>query len=383
LNLLDKKFVLIIAAEESSTLYAKRILQNWKSRGLNIHCYGVGNQDMADLGFERLADSTEMAVVGLSEILKHWDKIKSTYKNVLDRTKKEKPAFALLLDYPGFNLRLAKSLKAQGIKVIYYISPQLWAWKQSRVKKVKKYCDRMLVLFPFEKEFYESHGYQADYVGHPIIDEIQSDLLDHKKQLEERQRYGIRMDEQLVGIMPGSRRGEIKLNLPVQLEAIHQLHTQKPNLKFALLLAPNLRREDLDLSSSAVNIQIIQKDPFEMIGYCDAILCASGTATLMVGLLEKPMVIMYKMNPFSGWLAKRLVKIKYFGLVNVIAQREVAPERFQSRATATELSKLLFELLFDIQIRAKSIEELKHIKQLLGGGGATERVIKILDEYLA
>lgn len=374
--------VLIIAAEESSTLYAQHILENWKKRGLNVRAYGIGNEAMAKIGFDRVIDSTEVAVVGVGEIWRHWDKIKLAFRGIVARAKEQRPDFALLLDYPGFNLRMAKELKKMGIPVIYYISPQLWAWKKSRVEKVKKYCDRMLVLFPFEKEFYEKHNFNADYVGHPLLDLIDEQLLDGKSQQFERQRFGIQNHEKLIGIMPGSRRSEIKFNLSTQLETLRLLHLEKPDVKFALLLAPNLSRSDIDLPVSDFSIQIIQKPPFEMIRLCDVILCASGTATLMVGLMEKPMVIMYKMNPLSAWLARRLVKINYFGLVNIISNNEIVPERFQEEATPPVLAKLLMDFLDNKELQARTVTSLRTMKSRLGAGGATENVIRILDNYI-
>lgn len=371
-----------MAAEESSTLYARRILEDWNARELNIKTFGVGNAEMAQLGFENIAQSKEMAVVGLAEIWKHWEKIRATYRTLVKRAKDDKPAFALLLDYPGFNLRLSKDLHKLGIPVIYYISPQLWAWKKGRVNKVKKFVKRMLVLFPFEKDFYQSHDYQADYVGHPLIDEIHPDLLNLQKQLEDRQRFGVQKDEQLLGLMPGSRYGEIRFNLVTQLAAAEILVQKYPKLKVAVLLAPNLKREDLNLPNTNLSLQVIQKEPFEMIGFCDAVLCASGTATLMVGLIEKPMVIMYKVHPFTAWFGRMIVKIEFFGLVNIIARREIAPERFQERATPEELASLLEVYIFDPEKRKKAVQDLRDMKALLGSGGATKKVIHILDEYL-
>lgn len=374
--------VLIVAAEESSALYAQRILENWKRQGLNVRAYGVGNSEMAKVGFERIADSTEMAVMGLVEIWRHWDKIKSTYKKILERAKSEKPAFALLLDYPGFNLRIAKDLHDQGIKVIYYVSPQLWAWKKGRVNKVKKFCDRMMVLFPFEKDFYNKHGYEADYVGHPILDELHPNLTNTEWQKEQRQRFGILKEDLLVGVMPGSRLGELKYCLPTQLETLGVLHKKYPQLKFALLLAPNLKREQLQLPHLDFNLQIIQKEPFEMISYCDAVLCTSGTATLMVGLIEKPMVIMYRANPVTAWIGRKVVQIKYFGLVNLISQREISPELLQNDAQPEKMATLLSELIFNKSKREETISDLRAMKKLLGGGGATQKVMGILKEYL-
>ena len=373
--------VLIVAGEASSSLYAQRLIEHWKREGRTVETFGIGSRSMESLGFRCLGRSEEMAVVGLMEVIRHFPLIRRVYHSLLEECDRAKPDVALLLDYPDFNLRLAKDLKKRGIKVVYYISPQVWAWRRGRVKLIKKVVDEMLVLFPFEETFYREHGVKAAFVGHPLLDE-----LDHlSKDVElSRQRFGLKKDELVLGLMPGSRESELKNHLKEQLSAAELLTRRYPKIRAVLLCAPTSERERLQAAASDIStsIQIIKSEPFEMIGVCDFLLVASGTATLMVGLLEKPMVIMYRMSAITAWFARRLVKhTRFFGMVNLVMDREVARELFQEEASAAGMATELERFVDDGARRAKMIE-LKELKSRLGSQGATERVAAALEPYL-
>lgn len=373
--------VLIVAGEASSSLYAQRLIEHWKREGRTVETFGIGSRSMESLGFRCLGRSEEMAVVGLMEVIRHFPLIRRVYHSLLEECDRAKPDVALLLDYPDFNLRLAKDLKKRGIKVVYYISPQVWAWRRGRVKLIKKVVDEMLVLFPFEETFYREHGVKAAFVGHPLLDE-----LDHlSKDVElSRQRFGLKKDELVLGLMPGSRESELKNHLTEQLSAAELLTRRYPKIRAVLLCAPTIERERLQAAASDIStpIQIIKSEPFEMIGVCDFLLVASGTATLMVGLLEKPMVIMYRMSAITAWFARRLVKhTRFFGMVNLVMDREVARELFQEEASAAGMATELEKFVDDGVRRAKMIE-LKELKARLGTQGATERVAAALAPYL-
>ncbi len=373
--------VLIVAGEASSSLYAQRLIEHWKREGRTVETFGIGSRSMESLGFRCLGRSEEMAVVGLMEVIRHFPLIRRVYHSLLEECDRAKPDVALLLDYPDFNLRLAKDLKKRGIKVVYYISPQVWAWRRGRVKLIKKVVDEMLVLFPFEETFYREHGVKSAFVGHPLLDE-----LDHlSKDVElSRQRFGLKKEELVLGLMPGSRESELKNHLQEQLAAAELLNRRYPKVRTVLLCAPTIERERLQKEASELStpIQIIKSEPFEMIGVCDFLLVASGTATLMVGLLEKPMVIMYRMSAITAWFAKRLVKhTRFFGMVNLVMDREVARELFQEEASAAGMATELEKFVDDEARRAKTVE-LKELKARLGSQGATERVAAALAPYL-
>lgn len=373
--------VLIVAGEASSSLYAQRLIEHWQREGRTVETFGIGSRSMESLGFRCLGRSEEMAVVGLMEVIRHFPLIRRVYHSLLEECDRAKPDVALLLDYPDFNLRLAKDLKKRGIKVVYYISPQVWAWRRGRVKLIKEVVDEMLVLFPFEETFYREHGVKSAFVGHPLLDE-----LDHlSKDVElSRQRFGLKKDELVLGLMPGSRESELKNHLQEQLAAAELLTRRYPKVRAVLLCAPTIERERLQKEASEIStpIQIIKSEPFEMIGVCDFLLVASGTATLMVGLLEKPMVIMYRMSAITAWFAKRLVKhTRFFGMVNLVMDREVARELFQEEASAAGMATELEKFVDDEARRAKTVE-LKELKARLGSQGATERVATALAPYL-
>lgn len=378
-----KDSVLIIAAEASSSLYAQRLLEHWKNSGREVDTFGIGSREMEKLGFECLGRSEEMAVVGLQEVLKHLPHIRNVFYNLLEQAEARKPKFALLLDYPDFNLRLAKELKKRGIKVIYYISPQVWAWRTGRVKIIQKVVDHMLVLFPFEEEFYKKHGVRVDFVGHPALDELPNALTPEQLKIQ-RNRFGIQDDDIVLGLMPGSRRSEIEHHLRAQLETAQLMVRKNPRIRPLLMVAPTLEREYMKKAMGDVSfpVQIIKENPLDMIALADVILVASGTATLMVGLMEKPMVIMYKMNDLTAFFAKRLVtKTPYFGMVNLIMNDRVVPELFQEQANPQQMASELFKFVDDETLKARVRTHLQNLKQRLGARGATTKVASILQEY--
>jgi lipid-A-disaccharide synthase len=377
--------VLIISAEASSVLYAQRLLEYWKRNDQKIDAFGVGSNEMEALGFRRFGRSEDMAVMGIVEVAKHYSAIKKVFNDILVEIDKNPPKVAVLLDYPGFNLRLAKELKQRNIPVVYYISPQIWAWKKNRVYQMRDYCDRVLLLFPFEVDFYKKHDVKYEFVGHPLIDELNADYLDEAKVLAERKRCGILNNEIVLGLMPGSRRGELDHHFHIQLEVARRLSLRVSNLKILIMCAPSFEKEDLVpyLDNFKVHFIMMKTDPFKMISLTDMILAASGTATLMVGLLEKPMVIMYRMKWLTSVLAKVLVRgIKFFGITNLILESEVSPERFQEKANADELERLVFDLISNPDVYAEQKNKLKELRTKLGQGKVTEKVANILNEYI-
>jgi lipid-A-disaccharide synthase len=379
-----KESVLIIAAEASSSLYAQRLLESWKAEGREIEAFGIGSRSMERLDFECLGRSEELAVVGLSEVIKHLPVIRKVFNSLLEQASVRKPKFALLLDYPDFNLRLAKQLKKRGITVIYYISPQVWAWRTGRVKTIRKWVDHMLVLFPFEETFYRKHNVKVDFVGHPLLDELPQVQMNAEKLRFERSRFGLGDKDIVLGLMPGSRNSEIEHHLATQIRATEILAQRLPNLRTVLMVAPTLEREKFGeaLAASSASIQIIKEDPLDMIALADVVLVASGTATLMVGLMEKPMVIMYRMTAITAWFAKRLVtKTKFFGLVNLVMNRLIVPELFQEDANPTRLADELQRLALG-PARETALHDLAGVRAALGSRGATARVLAILNSYL-
>jgi lipid-A-disaccharide synthase len=376
--------ILLVAAEASGAQIAAAFLREWKKQEIAhseraVTWFGVGSEDMESLGFQRFGKAETMGVVGLAEVLEHYGEIKQVFNTLIQQAKEKKPQVAILIDYPGFNLRLAKRLDELNIPVVYYVSPQVWAWKKNRVEVIRRHCKKILVLFPFEKKFYEAQRVPVEFVGHPLLDALGPRFSDQNAWRTLRQRFGVTDDEVVVGIMPGSRKSEVRRHILIQMEVARRLHHEFPNIRVLLCVAPSLTKEWVleQVGEPKFPFMVLQNDPLEMIHMTDLVLVASGTATLQVGLLAKPMVIMYRMNFLTGILASLIVRgVKYFGLVNLILGKEVCPERFQSKANVDELTALMKRYLLDEPYREAVREELKSLKTLLGEVGASRRAVQ-------
>jgi lipid-A-disaccharide synthase len=380
------KQVMIVAAEASSSLFALRLLEHWKNNKADIKAFGVGSNAMEALGFERFGKAENMAVVGIAEVVEHYSLLKEVFNRLVEEARLRRPSVVVLMDYPDFNLMLAKKLHEMQIPVVYYISPQIWAWRKGRVKKIKKYCREIFVLFPFEVKFYEEQGVPVQFVGHPLLDELGPQFLNPSYRRTERQRRGIQDSDFVLGLMPGSRKSEIALHLETQLEVARKLVQEFPQVKIALLVAPTFTREQMQEKLEDVRFpyMLMQDEPFEMIHLTDMILVASGTATLQVGLMKKPMVIMYKMKWLTYLLARMIVRgVKFFGLVNLIMDKEVVPECWQHKASVENLAVLLRRYVVDPAHRLQVETELGQIESRLGSKGATGRVARALNRYLS
>lgn len=363
--------ILIVAAEASSCMYAKLFIERWRQDFPNTHFYGIGDKAMQKAGMECLGLAEDLAVVGLQEVISHWSEIKTAYKGILAKAEKNPPRFALLLDYPGFNLRLAKDLNALDLPVVYYISPQLWAWKKGRVHQVKKYVDDMMVVFPFEVDFYRGYDIDAHFVGHPLVEVVDHELAHYPAT------HNLRP---VLGLMPGSRKSEIKYNLVTQLKAA-QILAKKNAVSLRLLVAPTLNMDFVKAAGGSLlnRVELVQDSPSTMIKNCDLILTASGTATLQVALCEKPMTVMYRMNTITAFLAKLLVRsVDAFCIVNLIAKKKIVREFFQDDASPENLAHELLEILDNSMYRNEMLTQLKEVKTGLGHGGATENLVKYL-----
>ncbi len=384
--------IMMVAAEASSASYALKLMKYWKENNIDVEITGVGSHAMEDFGMRRLGKSEEMAVVGIAEVIAHYKDLKAVFERLVEEAIRIKPKFLLLMDYPDFNLKLAKTLKAKlgdhGIKVFYYISPQVWAWRKGRIFDIKKYCDKVFLLFPFEKDFYEQHQVPYEFVGHPLLEDLDPKLLDPQQIELARGKYGITPNERVLALMPGSRKGEIELNFGVQLEVARALAKKYDFLRIMILVAPTLTKdyindfvvEKLDYKMPYI---LVQDDPNKMISLAHYVLATSGTATLMVGLLQKPMVIMYRLKWITGVIGKLLVRgIRFFGLVNLIMDEEVVPERMQSDADTDKLIPLLEKYINDEAHTKATIAKLAQLQFKLGDVGATARVGQALAKYL-
>ena len=371
----------IIAGEASGDLHGSNLIKELKvlDNAASIRCWGGDKMEAA--GATLVKHYKDLAFMGFIEVIKN---LRTIFKN-LDYCKKDilafKPAALILIDYPGFNLRIAEWAKQQGIKVIYYISPQVWAWKESRVKGIKKSVDKMLVILPFEKEFYKKWQYQVEYVGHPlvqVIDEFNEQYLSNANVYKAASfpNRGIN----LVALLPGSRKQEILKKLPIMLQVAKDF----PTYHFVVAKAPGLEENFYnELLAPYKNVSSVINKTYELLSLAKAALVTSGTATLETALFNVPEVVCYKGSPVSFQIAKWLIKIKYICLVNLIMDKEVVKELIQDELTVNNLKIELNTILFDVNKQQQLTKDYADLKTLLSkGGNASANAAKSIYSFL-
>lgn len=363
--------LILVAGEASGDMHAAHLVKELKKLNPQLTFSGLGGPQMRASGVALDEDLTRLALIGFVEVIRHYAEIKKVFNLILTKIKERRPAAVILVDYPGFNLRLAKKIKKLGIKVIYYISPQVWAWKENRVHLIHRYVDKMLVLFPFEQELYARYNIPVVCVGHPLVDTVKVDW-DREKLLSS---LGLPPGPLTIGLLPGSRQKEIDTLLPLMLQTAELLQKQTPVIQFLLMKAPTIEHHYLIpfLNKTKITLKIVDERIYDGINACDACLVASGTATLETALLQKPMVVVYKTSFLTWFLAKLLIKIPYIGLVNVVAGRKIVPECIQFGATATRMADELQQMTPHPQRLFEIKEKLAGVKKLLGEPGATRR----------
>ena len=371
------KHLIIISGEASGDMRAAGLARAIKELDPSIKLSGIGGEHMRAASVECFADITELAVIGIVEVLKNFNRIKRVFEQTLQHIDNTRPDAVILVDYPGFNLRLAQKIKERKIKVIYYISPQVWAWREKRVLTIKRLVDRMIVLFPFEATIYAKYGMKVDYTGHPLVDEI---IVQHS-QTEVLKSLGLSASKTTIGIMPGSRAKEVERHLPCMLESAKILFKQNNERQFILLKASSIPLkliEKILLAYKDLPIKIFDSSTYEGINAMDACIVASGTATLECALLKKPMVIIYKTSWLTYAIAKSVIKIPYIGLVNIVAGKKIAEELIQNDANPQQIANALESAMHHPNI----IEELTAVKTALGASGASMRAARVVLEEL-
>lgn len=375
------KRIMIIAGEASGDLHGSALVRESLVIDPALHFFGIGGALMRAEGVETLVDAREMAVVGLVEVAAHFPTIYRAFRKMERILLDSPPDLLILIDYPDFNLRLAKVAKKAGVQVLYYISPQVWAWRVGRVKKIARLVDRMAVVFPFEVPFYQKEGVPVSFVGHPLVDSVRPTMsID-----EARQAFRIDSGRRTVGLFPGSRKQEIRTHLPLLLQSATILKERFPDLQFILPLASSLERADIApyLDASDVAVSIVEGMGHDVIQVCDAIISVSGTVTLEIALLGVPMVIIYKVSPLTFMVAKRLIRVDHVGICNIVADKRVVRELIQHEAEprliADEIARILTDSSYGEEIR----QGLALMRNRLGDGGCSSRVARIVQEMLA
>ncbi len=370
--------VMIVAGEASGDLHGASLLRALREWDPALRAFGIGGQHLVAEGLEVLVPTSEVATMGLTETFGSLTRVWRAYRKARQALRERRPQLIVLIDYPEFNLRLARYAKQLGLKVFYYISPQVWAWRRGRVRLMRRVIDRLAVVFPFEEELY-NHGSSrlAFFVGHPLIDLVQPT----RAPAETRQRYGFDPDRPLLALLPGSRRKEVRMLMPAALETARAL--ARRGWQSALALAPTLDRADLTqaLDARALDgVPIVQGDTYNLVHAADVALVASGTATLETALLGKPMVIVYRVSPFTYALGRMLIRVDHIGMPNLILGRRVAPEFLQNDVQPQTLVPAIEEVWSARDHFAQAWIELR---QRLGAPGAAKRAAKLAWELIA
>lgn len=362
--------LLVVAGEASGDLHGARLLAELKALVPEVRPFGLGGDEMRSTGFEALAHSSEISVTGFTEVLRILRRAHQIFRLLLAETDRRRATSAVLIDSPDFNLRLAAKLRRRGVRVIYYVSPQVWAWRRWRINQIARTVDRMLVIFPFEVDFYRRHGVEAVYVGHPLIDEIP--VLE---QVWDRSADPRSVPESLVlSLLPGSRSSEVRSLLPPMLASVRLIAEELP-VEVRLIEAPTVPAELFDrlLADAGVELVRVKRDRFRAIARSHLALCASGTATLEVGLLGTPMIVLYRLTWWSAWLARMLVNLPHFSMVNLVLGEAAVPELAQGEVEPRRLSAEAVRLLRDPERIAAMRRSLAGLRPRLGSGGASRR----------
>jgi lipid-A-disaccharide synthase len=366
---------MIVAGEASGDLHGGNLIREMQRIDPDLSFYGMGGERMKSAGVKLLADAADMAVVGLTEVVFKLGTILQAMHRLRTSLRKERPDLVILIDYPDFNLPLARTARRLGLKVLYYISPQVWAWRKGRIDTIRKSVDRMAVILPFEEQFYRDAGVNVTFVGHPLLDEVRKKYA----RTEAMKRFGLKDEAITVGILPGSRRSEVERLLPEMLKACRILMEKLSPLQFVLPLAGTLDPESVRdiLRQFPVPVNVIQDEIYDVIAVSDVAIVASGTATLETALLETPMVVVYKVSASSYAIGRRFVHVDHICLVNIIAGKTIVPELIQGEANPERIASEVRELI----VRRGKAREMKaalaEIREKLGTPGASQRTARI------
>jgi len=366
------KSVLITSGESSGELYGAMLAKELFSRWQGLQVFGIGGRRMREAGVEVFAGYS--SAIGLIEALAVFREVKRTYDKTVEVMERERPEVVVLIDYPDFNFRVGAKARELGAKVLYYVSPQIWAWRGGRIHTMKRFVDQAAVLLPFEEKIYLEAGIPCEFVGHPIMEEMSS-FTDDKSQA--RKELGLDADGDLVALLPGSRPSELKTLLPIYLESVRLMKKEHPELNYVLSLAPNLVREEFEELLSPFEregITISSKSAVLMYTAADAAVVASGTAALQGVFRETPLVVLYKVSPITYWLIRMIANAKYANLANIILDREAVPELLQGDATAPNVVRVLKSMLGDWDRNNEIHKDLHRVREMFNGKRPTLRV---------
>ncbi|NWF92539.1 MAG: lipid-A-disaccharide synthase [Syntrophaceae bacterium] len=374
------KKILMVAGEVSGDLHGAHLMEAIHRIDPEIQFFGVGGDRLEKGGMRILYHSRSLSVVGITEVLFKMGSILKALQGLKQSLVTERPDLIILIDFPDFNLRVARVARRKGIPVIYYISPQIWAWRPKRVRLIAQCVKKMLVLFPFEVPIYEAAGVDVEWVGHPLLDIVKPSLS--KESAFER--FRLDPKRRTIGLLPGSRVDEVKRLLPQLLAAAEILQREIPDIQFIIPLAPGMGETALSpwMRNISVPISVVRGWTYDAMNISELLITASGTATLEGAILEKPMVIIYKVSFLSYWIGRAMVQVDHIGLVNLVARREIAPELIQKDASPERISDQALRILRDPILQRHMTEAMAGVRQALGEPGAAERAAHIVTTLL-
>ncbi|MFQ5454690.1 MAG: lipid-A-disaccharide synthase [Nitrospirota bacterium] len=376
-----QKKIVMIAGEASGDLHGANLADALYNKRTDIKIMGIGGDRMKEAGVDLICDIGDLGVVGISEVISHFRSIKKAYFSVSSLLKRDKINLLILIDYPDFNLRVAKVAKSKGIPILYYISPQVWAWREGRVSKIARLIDKMVVILPFEKEIYQKNGVDCEFVGHPLLDEM---VFDRNKESICKE-FGLDLKRPSIVMLPGSRKNEVNTLLPIILDSMLMLKKENNDLQFLLAVAPSIEIEEIMtiiVKYPSLDIKLAMGESNKAFYVADYVVTASGTATLQAAIFEKPMVIIYKVSLITYIIGRLLIKTENIGLVNIVARKSIVPEFIQYDAIPENISGALLKMLHDSSYVKWIKNELSMIKKRLGSPGISVRVADIAMKFI-
>jgi lipid-A-disaccharide synthase len=361
--------LLVSCGEPSGDLYAAELVAQLRRSLPRLDVFGLGGERLEAQGAALRANVRDLAVVGLFEVVAHLGRLRRVLRDLLAEVDRGRPQAAVLVDYGGFNLRLAAALRRRGIPVVYYVSPQVWAWRRGRVRHIRRTVSRMLVIFPFEEPLYRAAGVPVRFVGHPLVD-LAAAAPDREAFLAGQ---GLDPDRPVLAVLPGSRPREIAHNLPPIVDALRRLRSARPEVQFLVAVAPSIDPDSLRAALAGIPVRLAAGVTHAALGACTAAIVASGTATVEAALLGAPMVVVYRLSALTYHLGRRFVNVPHYAMANLIAGRRLVPELIQAEFTGVRVAAETLRLLEDEDARRRMKDGLAEVRAKLGGPGASAR----------